>query len=65
VLITVKKVGIKRLALTSLMLAMLVDAKGTVHINYDSWTNVTAKKASAYFKSKTLAEKSAWDFIEE
>jgi dihydroflavonol-4-reductase len=46
------------------MLAMLVDAKGTVHINYDSWTNITAKNVSAYFKSKTLAEKSAWDFIE-
>jgi dihydroflavonol-4-reductase len=47
------------LVLTSSMLTMLVDAKGTMHINYDSWTNFNAKNASAYLKSKTLAEKSA------
>jgi dihydroflavonol-4-reductase len=65
VLIAVKKAGIKRLVLTSSMLAMLVDAKGTLNINYVSWTNVHAKNASAYLKSKTLAEKSAWNFIAE
>jgi dihydroflavonol-4-reductase len=64
-LIAAKKAGIKRLVLTSSMVAMLVNAKGTVNINPNSWTNVNAKNASAYLKSKTLAEKSAWDFIEE
>lgn len=58
-----KKAGIKRLVLTSSMVSMLGDANGSIDINQDSWTNVNAKHASAYMKSKTLAEKSAWDFI--
>jgi len=58
-----KKAGIKRMVLTSSMVAMIGGKKGTVNINQDSWTNVGAKGVSAYLKSKTLAEKSAWDFI--
>ena len=58
-----KKGGIKRVVLTSSMVAMLGDANGSININQDSWTNVKAKRVSAYLKSKTLAEKSAWDFI--
>jgi len=58
-----KKAGIKRLVLTSSMVAMLGDANGSINVNQDSWTNVNAKRVSAYLKSKTLAEKNAWDFI--
>lgn len=58
-----KKAGIKRVVLTSSMVAMMGDAKGVININQDSWTNVKAKRVSAYLKSKTLAEQSAWDFI--
>lgn len=58
-----KKGGIERVVLTSSMVAMLGDANGSININQDSWTNVKAKRVSAYLKSKTLAEKSAWDFI--
>mgnify|MGYP003684913181 FL=1 len=58
-----KKAGIKRMVLTSSMVAMMGDAKGTVEINQNSWTNVKAKGVSAYLKSKTLAEQSAWEFI--
>jgi dihydroflavonol-4-reductase len=58
-----KRAGIKRVVLTSSMVAMLGDAKGTMVVNQDSWTNVNAKGVSAYLKSKTLAEKSAWSFI--
>ena len=58
-----KKAGIKRVVLTSSMVAMMGDANGTIAVNQDSWTNVNAKGVSAYLKSKTLAEKSAWDFI--
>jgi len=58
-----KEAGIKRMVLTSSMVAMIGGKKGTVNINQDSWTNVHAKGVSAYLKSKTLAEKSAWDFI--
>lgn len=58
-----KKAGITRLVLTSSMVSMLGDANGSMNIYQTSWTNVNAKNASAYLKSKTLAEKSAWDFI--
>ena len=58
-----KKAGIKRVVLTSSMVAMLGDANGSINVNHDSWTNVNAKRVSAYLKSKTLAEKSAWGFI--
>ena len=34
-------------------------------VNHDSWTNVKAKGVSAYVKSKTLAEKKAWEFIKK
>ena len=59
-----KKAGVKRLVLTSSLVAMLGEAKGDLLINHDSWTNVKAKGISAYVKSKTLAEKAAWEFIE-
>ena len=58
-----KKAGIKRVVLTSSMVAMLGDCNGSLNLNQDSWTNVNAKRVSAYLKSKTIAEKSAWDFI--
>jgi dihydroflavonol-4-reductase len=58
-----QKSGIKRLVLTSSMVSMLGDANGSINIDQNSWSNVNAKHASAYLKSKTLAEKSAWDFI--
>ncbi len=60
-----KRTNIKRVVLTSSMVAMLGDANGTVEVNQSSWTNVNNKKMSAYVKSKTLAEKSAWEFINQ
>jgi dihydroflavonol-4-reductase len=42
---------------------MLGDANKSITMNANSWTNVHAKNVTAYIKSKTLAEKSAWDFI--
>jgi dihydroflavonol-4-reductase len=58
-----KKAGIKRLVLTSSTVAMHGGENGLIKINQDSWTNVNANNVTAYFKSKTLAEKSAWEFI--
>ena len=58
-----KKAGIKKLVLTSSTVAMQGGQHGIVKINQDSWTNVKEKSVTAYFKSKTLAEKSAWEFI--
>ena len=60
-----KKAGIKRIVLTSSMVAMLGDANGSININSNTWTNLNIKGISAYAKSKTLAEKSAWDFIKK
>lgn len=57
------KAGIKRVVLTSSMVAMLGDVIGDDNITQHSWTNTSAKNATAYLKSKTLAEKSAWEFV--
>ena len=58
-----KKAGIKRIVITSSMVSMLENANKSININSDSWTNIKSKNVSAYSKSKTLAEKSAWEFI--
>ena len=58
-----KKAGVKRVVLTSSTVAMHGGQEGLIKINQDSWTNLNAKNVTAYFKSKTLAEKSAWEFI--
>jgi dihydroflavonol-4-reductase len=58
-----KKAGVKRVVLTSSTVAMHGGKQGLIKINQDSWTNLNAKNLTAYFKSKTLAEKSAWEFI--
>jgi dihydroflavonol-4-reductase len=59
-----KKAGIKKIVLTSSTVAMQGGKKGLIKINQDSWTDINAKNVTAYFKSKTLAEKSAWEFIQ-
>ncbi len=60
-----EKAGLKRVVLTSSMVAMLGDLKGDDHIDKNSWTNVNARNITAYLKSKTLAEKSAWDYVKD
>ena len=59
-----KKFGVKRVVITSSIVAMLEDANASIDINSNSWTNIKAKNVSAYVKSKTMAEKLAWDFVE-
>ena len=63
VLEAAKRAGVKRVVLTSSIVAMLENADKSININSKSWTNVNARNVSAYAKSKTLAEKFAWDFI--
>ena len=58
-----KKAGVKRVVLTSSMVSMLGDSAQSMDVTPETWTNVDAKNTSAYSKSKTLAEKEAWDFI--
>jgi len=59
------KAGIKRVVLTSSMVAMLGELKGDPNITDQSWTDIKAKSATAYLKSKTLAEMAAWDFAKD
>ncbi len=62
VLKAAKKNGVKRVVLTSSMVAMM-GGKKTGTITPDDWSDLNSKNISTYFKSKTLAEKAAWDFI--
>jgi nucleoside-diphosphate-sugar epimerase len=56
--------NVKRVVLTSSMVAIL-DGHEPGHRNFDEkdWSNLDGK-IGAYAKSKTLAERAAWDFIE-
>ncbi len=58
-----KSARMKKVVLTSSMVAMLGNARGVVHIDQDTWTNLENKHLSAYIKSKTLAEQQAWAFV--
>lgn len=58
-----QKAGIKRVVLTSSIVSMMGVAKGYKAINQDSWTDEKSSKISAYIKSKTIAEKAAWAFV--
>lgn len=57
-----KKSGVKRVVLTSSALAMFGSMK-TGTFGPDDWTDTNSSDISTYTKSKTLAEKAAWDFI--
>jgi len=59
-----KNAGVNKVILTSSTVAMQGGQHGLIKINQDSWTDINEKTVTAYFKSKTLAEKSAWEFIE-
>lgn len=56
-----KKAGVKKVVLTSSTVAMAGDKK-KINLTQESWTNPAKDKVTAYIKSKTLAEKAAWDF---
>lgn len=60
-----KKAGIKRVVITSSTVAMHGGMQGVFTINRDSWTNLQAKNVTAYIKSKTLAERGAWEFVND
>ena len=62
VLKAAKKNGVKRVVLTSSTVAIM-GGKKTGTITPEDWTDLNSKNISTYFKSKTLAEKAAWDFI--
>jgi len=56
--------GVKRVVLTSSYAAIGYGQKVTdTPFNESNWTNPDAKGVMPYAKSKTLAERAAWDFI--
>jgi nucleoside-diphosphate-sugar epimerase len=57
--------GVKRVVMTSSVAAVAYGQKVTDQpFTEDNWTNPNGKNVGAYIKSKTLAEKAAWEFIE-
>ena len=58
-----QKAGVKKVVVTSSLVAMLGDADRSLAIDPTTWTNPRSRHASAYLKSKVLAEKSAWAYI--
>lgn len=55
--------GVTRIILTSSMVAIMhKDQSGT--LTPDDWSEIGHPTMNAYAKSKTLAEKTAWDFVE-
>ena len=62
VLKAAQKSGVKRVVLTSSTVAMMCSIKkGT--FGPTDWTDLNTPNISTYVKSKTLAEKAAWDFV--
>ena len=55
------KSGVKKVVLTSSMGAIAY-GHNKRHCTTSDWTN-TSKEVGAYIKSKTIAEKAAWDFV--
>jgi dihydroflavonol-4-reductase len=53
--------GVTRVVLTSSVEAVIHGAQGT--ITEANWSDLSAPTVSAYGKSKTLAERAAWDFV--
>jgi nucleoside-diphosphate-sugar epimerase len=64
VLRAARDAGVKRVVLTSSFAAIGYGAEGrTAPFTEEDWTNPTGRDVQPYTKSKTLAERAAWDFI--
>ncbi|MEI7745104.1 MAG: NAD-dependent epimerase/dehydratase family protein, partial [Chloroflexota bacterium] len=61
VIAAAQRAGVKRLVLTSSTVSMIA-GKDSGRYGPDSWSDTTAK-IGAYAKSKTLAERAAWDAV--
>ncbi|CAM2066665.1 Aldehyde reductase [Sulfidibacter corallicola] len=57
-----RSAGVKRLVLTSSVLSMMGSMKEG-QFGPQAWTDTNSKEISTYTKSKTLAEKAAWDYM--
>lgn len=61
VLKAAKRGGVRRVVLTS-SIAAVSYGKGRAPYTEADWTDVDSPLATAYYKSKTLAERAAWDY---
>ena len=59
------KHNIKKVVLTSSFAAVGDTFDGTTSFNETHWSDTSNDKMSFYSKSKTLAEKAAWDYVQE
>ena len=60
-----QKHGVKRVVITSSVAAVNHRAEPLTHITHNDWSETDWRGEDAYCKSKTLAERSAWDFVEK
>ena len=60
---TARAAGIKRVVMTSSSVAVMVGNHLDRPADERDWSDLSAPDASAYVKSKTLAERAAWDFV--
>ena len=63
VLRAARDAGVKRVVLTSSFAAIGYGLKHDGAVDETSWTDPTAPGIGAYVKSKTIAERAAWDFV--
>ena len=59
------KNSINRVVLTSSNAAVYAGNRHISEFNEDIWSNIDVKGMRAYTKSKTIAERAAWDFVRE
>ncbi len=55
--------GVERVVLTSSVAAVASGRRDKTNFDESDWSDVDAPATSAYAKSKTLAERAAWDFV--
>jgi len=60
-----KSARVKRVVLTSSMAAITDEASNETTFSETNWNTKSDLKRNPYYYSKTLAERSAWDFIEK
>ena len=60
-----KKHNIKKVVLTSSVAAILETDEDKEYFDEPDWSDVESRQIGSYAKSKTLAEKAAWQFLEE
>ena len=59
------KHNVKKVVLTSSVAAIIETDEDKEYFDETDWSDLESKKINSYAKSKTLAEKAAWDFVKE